>query len=244
MLLVKNLNPFPLSRKVTDKTKHDVVYMLWRECIPSEFYRYICEEKNFIYLNGRDVGQPGVLEIVRGFTDQGKQNLRMLQEHLARFKDIFQFVYSHVFLEVYTTSEKRGFDLKSNFHILLKAYRDKMMMRQHSLAKNSANYKQQNETCEFEQKPIKNFDQFSNNEEQEVKEWAEKRLAERREKAEDLKAKRRKQKSEENKVKEGEMWNRLNELNGEFKKIRESKKEAKKVFYFFFKCLIVERLLN
>ena len=36
-------------------------------------------------------------------------------------------------------------------------------------------------------------------------------------------------KSEENKVKEGEMWNRLNELNGEFKKIRESKKEAKKI---------------
>ena len=53
-----------------------------------------------------------------------------------------------------------------------------------------------------------------------MKERAEKRLAERREKAEDLKVKRRKQKSEENKVKEGEMWNRLNELNGEFKKIR------------------------
>ena len=53
-----------------------------------------------------------------------------------------------------------------------------------------------------------------------MKECAEKRLAERREKAEDLKVKRRKQKSEENKVKEGEMWNRLNELNGEFKKIR------------------------
>ena len=45
MLLVKNLNPFSLSRKVTDKTKHEMVYMLWRECIPSEFYRYICHEK-------------------------------------------------------------------------------------------------------------------------------------------------------------------------------------------------------
>ena len=60
-----------------------------------------------------------------------------------------------------------------------------------------------------------------------MKERAEKRLAERREKAEDLKIKGRKQKSEENKVKEGEMWNRLNELNREFKKIREPKKEAK-----------------
>ena len=153
----------------------------------------------------------------------------MLQEHLALFKDIFQYVYSHVFPEVYTTSEKRGFDLKSNFHILFKAYRDKMMMRQQSLAKNSANYEHQNETCKFEQKPIKNFDQFSDSEEREVKERAEKRLAEQHEKTEDLKAKRRKQKSDENKVKGGEMWNRLNKLNAEFKKIRESKKEAKKI---------------
>ena len=75
MLVVKNLNPFSLSRKVTDKTKHEMVYMLWRECVPSDFYRCICEDKNFIYLNVRDVGQPGVLEIVGGFIDQGKQNL-------------------------------------------------------------------------------------------------------------------------------------------------------------------------
>ena len=62
-----------------------------------------------------------------------------------------------------------------------------------------------------------------------MKEQAEKGLAERREKAEDLKVKKRKLKSEKNKVKEGEMWNRLNELNGEFKKIRQSKKEEKKI---------------
>ena len=66
-------------------------------------------------------------------------------------------------------------------------------MRQQSIAKTPVNYEQQqNETCEFEQKPIKSFNQFSDSEEQEVKERAEKRLAERREKAEDLKAKRRK----------------------------------------------------
>ena len=75
VLIVKNLNLFSLSRKVTDKTKHEMVYMLWREYILSDFYRYICEEKNFIYLNGRDVGHSGVLEIVGDFIDQGKQNL-------------------------------------------------------------------------------------------------------------------------------------------------------------------------
>ena len=102
----------------------------------------------------------------------------MLQENLARYKDIFQYVYSHVFPEVNTTSEKRGFDLKSNFHIMFKTYRDKMMMRQQSLAKNPANWEtERKETCEFEQKPGKNFGEFSDSEEQEIKQHAEKQLA-------------------------------------------------------------------
>ena len=95
----------------------------------------------------------------------------MLQEHLARYKDIFQYVYSHVFPEIYTTSEKRGFDLNNNFHILLKTCRDKMLMRQQAIAKNPINYEreQHKETCKFEQKPMKNFDEFGDSEEQEVK---------------------------------------------------------------------------
>ena len=81
----------------------------------------------------------------------------MLQGHLARYKDIYQYVYSHVFLQVYTTSEKRGFDLKSNFHILFKTYRDKQIIRQQSLAKNQANYEneQPKETHEHEQNRLK-----------------------------------------------------------------------------------------
>ena len=46
---------------------------------------------------------------------------------------------------------------------------------------------------------------------------------------EELKIKKRKQKSEEKKIKQGEMRNCLNKLNEEFKKIRQSKKESKKM---------------
>ena len=106
VLLVKNLNPFSLSRKVSDKTKHEMFDMVWRECIPVDFYRYICEENNFIYLNGRDVAHPGVLKIVGKFINQKKENLRMLQEYLARYKDIYQYVYSHVFPEKYIRHPK------------------------------------------------------------------------------------------------------------------------------------------
>ena len=76
ILLVKNLNPFSLQRKTPDKLKHEMVYMLWRECIPSKFYRYICQDKNFKYLNGRDVNQCGVREVVGNFIDQKKDILR------------------------------------------------------------------------------------------------------------------------------------------------------------------------
>ena len=48
-------------------------------------------------------------------------------------------------------------------------------------------------------------------------------------KKEELKIKRQKEKIEEDKVKESEMWNRLNELNSKFKKINEWKKESKKM---------------
>ena len=37
LLLTKNLNPFSLDRKLADKTKHEIIYMLWKECMPTEF---------------------------------------------------------------------------------------------------------------------------------------------------------------------------------------------------------------
>ena len=35
--ITKNLNPFSLDRKLTDKNKHEMLYMLWKECIPLKF---------------------------------------------------------------------------------------------------------------------------------------------------------------------------------------------------------------
>ena len=154
----------------------------------------------------------------------------MLQENLARFKDIFHYVYSNVFPKVYTATEKRGFDLKSNFHILFKTYWDKMIMWQQMTAQNPANYENEHkEKCEFRQKLITNFNEFNDIEEQELNQKAEKRKAAKREQAGESKVKKQKLNEEENKVKEGEMWERLVELNGEFKEILKTKKEAKKM---------------
>ena len=104
--------------------------------------------------------------------DQSKDHLRLLQTSLAHYKDIYQYVHSHVFPEIYSTNEKQEIDLRSNFHIMFKVYRDKLMMRQQQLAKQPINYavNEKHEQCEFEQKPIKNFDEFSDGEEEVFKE--------------------------------------------------------------------------
>ena len=47
--------------------------------------------------------------------------------------------------------------------------------------------------------------------------------------AENNKLLKKKQKTEESKVKEKEMWERLSKLKGEFKNIKKAKKESKKM---------------
>ena len=37
LLITKNLNPFSLDRKLTDKSKHEMLYILWKECMPLKF---------------------------------------------------------------------------------------------------------------------------------------------------------------------------------------------------------------
>ena len=37
LLITKNLNPLSLDRKLTDKNKHEMLYMLWKECMPLKF---------------------------------------------------------------------------------------------------------------------------------------------------------------------------------------------------------------
>ena len=93
LLLTKNLNPFSLDRRLADKTKHEMIYMLWKECMPIKFYRYICKEKNFLYLNGENVLQPKVLEIISEFINADEGNYRLLQNNLSSYKNIFQYVY-------------------------------------------------------------------------------------------------------------------------------------------------------
>ena len=43
VLVTKNLNLFSLERKINDQSKHEANYMLWKDCMTNEFYKFICK---------------------------------------------------------------------------------------------------------------------------------------------------------------------------------------------------------
>ena len=83
LLVNENLNPFSLDRKLGDKNKHEMIYMLLKECMPQKFYQDIYKEKNFLYLNGKTVLQPKVLKIINNFLDEGEENHKDLRNNLS-----------------------------------------------------------------------------------------------------------------------------------------------------------------
>ena len=100
-LITKNLHLFSLVRKLSNQNKHEMIYMLWKECMPCDFYKHICSEQNFLYLNGKNVLYPKVTEIINEFLDADEKNYVQLRNNLSQFKNLFQYVYSNVYLEVY-----------------------------------------------------------------------------------------------------------------------------------------------
>ena len=125
VLMVKNLNPFSLERKLTDQSKHEMLYMLWKDCMTNDFYKFICKKENFSYLNGKNALYPKVSNIVWSFIAENENNYKKLRKNLRKNKSIFQYVYSIVYPEIYCSTEKRGFDLKSEYLVAFKEYKDK-----------------------------------------------------------------------------------------------------------------------
>ena len=83
LLVTKNLNPFLPDRKLGDKNKHEMIYMLWKKCMPQRFFQNIFKEKNFLYLNDENVLQPEVSEIINEFLNTGEENYKDLRNKLS-----------------------------------------------------------------------------------------------------------------------------------------------------------------
>ena len=98
--------------------------------------------ENFICLNDKNVLHPKIADMVWSFKSQDENNYNLLlRSNLCKFKDIFQYVYSIVYSDIYWSTERRGFDLKSLFQLLFKVYKDK---EKAELGKDPSSYKDKN----------------------------------------------------------------------------------------------------
>ena len=133
VLTTKNINPFSLERKIFDVKDREMINMFWEDCNEPSFYKHICQPENFLYLNGKNVIYPRVAEIVMNYIEADDKNFDKLKRKLIENKKIFQFVYSSVYPEVYSFVEKRGVDMRNNFHLKFKEWKDRKKYSQNSI---------------------------------------------------------------------------------------------------------------
>ena len=87
--------------------------MLWDECIEKTFYKHICENGNFIYLNSKNVLYSKTGQIVLDYLNKDPKNIVLLRRCLQKHMKVIQFVYSRCFPDIYSLIEKQGINLKS-----------------------------------------------------------------------------------------------------------------------------------
>ena len=124
-LLTKNINPFSLERKFVDAKNRDVICMLWDECLEKTFYKHICEKDNFVFLNSKNVLYSKTAQIVLDYLNKDTSNIVRLRKCSQNHMKTIQFVYSNYFSEIYSLIDKRGIDLKNEFLLTLKLWKDK-----------------------------------------------------------------------------------------------------------------------
>ena len=139
--------------------------------MPSEFFKYICEEENFMYLNGKTVVYSKVADMISKFIETDAKNFVNLRDNLYWFKNIFQYVYSITYPDIYCSTKKRKFDIKSTFHVAFKNYKDKKNCEHAGKSPKKIAPSAENS---FKQKPIQ-VDELNSDEERMVKEHSEKR---------------------------------------------------------------------
>ena len=70
------------------------------------------------------------------YIEADDKNFGKLKRKLIENKKIFQFVYWSVYLEVYSFVDKRGVDMRNNFHLKFKEWKDRKKYSQKSIEGN------------------------------------------------------------------------------------------------------------
>ena len=100
-----------------------MIHMFWEDCNKPSFHKHICKPKSLMYLDVKNVIYSHVAKIVWSYMEQDKQKFNKIKQTLVNNMKRFQFVYSRVYPEVYCFVEKRGIELRNNFHLKFKDWK-------------------------------------------------------------------------------------------------------------------------
>ena len=68
--------------------------MFWDEYVNVELQKYICQRRNFIYLNGKNVLYPRVSEIVWSYIEKDEKIFEKMKKYFTGNKKTFQCAYA------------------------------------------------------------------------------------------------------------------------------------------------------
>ena len=109
--IVQNSNPFSLERKFSSNNDQQFLYMLWEKCIKNEFYKFFCQNNNFIFLNQSKGTYHKPNEIVREFVlAKGCDDfIRYFQQYHL----VYQFIKSMIFPKFIVLNKKYSVEIRS-----------------------------------------------------------------------------------------------------------------------------------
>ena len=155
ILLVQNTNVFPVDRKFSSQNDQQMIYMLWEKCVPSSFYKFLCQTKNFMYMNGLEVLHPKVTEIVMQYLKSDPKSIEEFIVYFNKFQQIYQYACSMLFVKFSVQNQKCGIDSRAFFMLHFKDWQDKKRRRK-DIGKSAEAYvaRREEDINEFKQKLI------------------------------------------------------------------------------------------
>ena len=156
-------------------------------------------------------------QIVLDYLNKDAKNIALLRRCLQNHMKTIQFVYSRCFPEIYSLIDKRRINLKSEFLLTFKAWKDKK-----KFLPNNSNIDKKLENEQTLQKNIEEDEKVGK--QLEEKNLKRKFLAK---KNAALKESSKKRCNSQPETSEKELWDRLQVLNKNFKVMKDMKKQSK-----------------
>ena len=151
--LVQNFNRINLDIKLDLEKEHDMVKLLWDECIPHGFVTFLYKKKSYEEISQPNLTYQKANNIVKQYLVENPQRINQLKFKIEEKFSLIHYIYSSLFSKIYNRTNTFGIKRKNNFDFNFQLWKRKKIQKNATHAKNPANY--ENRVVEKnEQQPV------------------------------------------------------------------------------------------